>query len=137
VPIFPQLHSRFHNRRQDGEQGLMCLFVYNGAGSWRECQSHAVCKCVRLAHSPSLMTTPSGRGPLMAASLRGQKSAKSSEKRTRRRAEITKSRKHCMRDLSLLHMCQLVSILITVTSRVPQGLCNFCAWAMQVQGAHV
>ncbi len=46
VPIFPQLHSRFHNRRQDGEQGLMCLFVYNGAGSWRECQSHAVCKCV-------------------------------------------------------------------------------------------
>jgi hypothetical protein len=34
VAILPQPHCRFHYRRQDGEEGLMRLFVDDGAGPW-------------------------------------------------------------------------------------------------------
>ena len=34
VAILPQLHRRFHYRRQDGEEGLVGLFVDDGARPW-------------------------------------------------------------------------------------------------------
>jgi len=67
VAILPQLHSRFHYRRQDGEEGLMTLFVDDGARAWDYFVSDMSPCLSNGYYSPSLMTTPSGRGPLMAA----------------------------------------------------------------------
>lgn len=83
VPVFPQPHRRLDDGREDGEERLMGLLVDDGAGPWRGSvtpePNTGVRACKRSpgkdAYSPSLMTTPRERGPLMAAActfLHGQ-----------------------------------------------------------------
>ena len=93
VAILSQLDGRLDDGRQDGEQRLMALFVDDGARAWvcQPCQgtvqtcdgcrvSSGVGRCwvcwvccvcwivvLGTGNSPSLITTPRGRGPLMAA----------------------------------------------------------------------
>ena len=74
VAIFPQLHCRFHYRRQDREEGLMGFLVDNRASPWKNVSYTNFSLVPYLVpHSPSLITTPSGRGPLMTATCKWTK----------------------------------------------------------------
>lgn len=75
VAIFPQLHCRLYYGRQDGQKRLVGLLIDNGAGPYLEGQLYKPLSDLHLLghHSPSLMTTPSGRGDLMAAHRKNDK----------------------------------------------------------------